>query len=56
VRSVRLSDDTWLVRFDKWERSGELLYVLTFELRRNAAEFWEDVHMAFASCSNVFSE
>jgi hypothetical protein len=34
VRSVRLSDDTWLVRFDKWERSGELLYVLTFELRR----------------------
>jgi hypothetical protein len=39
VRSVRLSDDTWLVRFDKWERSGELLYVLTFELRRNAAEF-----------------
>ncbi len=56
VRSVRLSDDTWLVRFDKWERSGELLYVLTFELRRNAAEFWEDVHMAFATCSNVFSE
>jgi hypothetical protein len=25
VRSIKLSDDSWLVRFDKWERSGESL-------------------------------
>jgi len=23
VRSMKLSDDSWLVRFDKWERSGD---------------------------------
>lgn len=28
VRSIKLSDDSWLVRFDKWERSGMFLDVV----------------------------
>uniref|UniRef100_A0A7I4EZU5 Sucrose-phosphatase n=1 Tax=Physcomitrium patens TaxID=3218 RepID=A0A7I4EZU5_PHYPA len=31
VRSMKLSDDSWLVRFDKWERSGETMSTPVFE-------------------------
>lgn len=33
VRSVNLSNDSWIVRFDKWERSGQFLFRRRFHLR-----------------------
>lgn len=50
VRSIKLSDDSWLVRFDKWERSdAEWTCVLTSALLQANEEFpngicWKLIH------------
>lgn len=50
VRSMKISDDSWLVRFDKWERSdAELTCVLTSALLQANVEFpnglyWRLIH------------
>lgn len=50
VRSIKLSDDSWLVRFDKWERSDVgLTCVLTSALFQANVEFsnglyWRLIH------------
>ncbi|CAM6008015.1 unnamed protein product [Sphagnum balticum] len=55
VRSVRLSDDTWLVRFDKWERSDKALTcALTTSLLHANKDFpngvyWKFIHETWLS-------